>query len=90
MILKKYYSLYSDIEEPLFNKLKEKYRKSKRRKDKERKKRYSYKVYKTVKFADHMKPCNCIFCINPRKSFKQITLQELKSKLSEKDYDVLE
>lgn len=32
-----------------------------------------------VKFADHLKSCGCWMCVNPRKTFKEKTIQEYKA-----------
>lgn len=39
-----------------------------------------------IKTANHLKSCSCYMCGNPRKWFKEKTIQELKSDLDCREY----
>ena len=76
---------FSDYVDLINVSIKNKMKRSLRRKYKERKKEYSEKIYGTTKLADHMKNCSCILCGNPRKYFKEKTIQE--KRVNDKLYD---
>ena len=38
-----------------------------------------------AKRADYMKCCSCYMCGNPRKYYKELTMQELRANLRDKD-----
>lgn len=54
----------------------------KRRYNKQRMKEKAKKIYpdwkESYKWADHLHGCSCYMCGNPRRKFKEITLQEKK------------
>lgn len=86
MNYKKYFSEYEELKDtPIESKIQNKVKRSLRRKHKERKKKYSEAIYGTPKLGDHMKNCSCILCGNPRKYFKEKTIQE--KRVNDKLYD---
>ena len=54
-----------------------------RRVQKEKKKKISSKIYSgdriPSKYADHLKACSCSMCGNPRKFYKEKTIQEKRA-----------